>query len=76
MSEILAAVEDEPLFLDDMSDFDVEEIFQGSQKESEEAKASDSIGAQEAAQPPERDEFADEMEAMNDLDNFIDSVDA
>jgi len=71
------AKEDEPLFVDDESDFDMDEILRGSQERRDTDKdiSTATITATTTAQPStastapvERDEFEDEMEAMGDMD--------
>jgi len=73
-------VEDnEPLFVEDLSDFDMDEILAGSQKQSETrtgAKGTDGVVAgeinkNESGKSVERDEFEDEMDAMNDMNDFF-----
>jgi ribosomal protein L12E/L44/L45/RPP1/RPP2 len=70
---------DEPLFVEDLSDFDMDEILVGTQKQSE-TRTSESgtdevvageTGKNESGKSVERDEFEDEMDAMNDLDDFF-----
>lgn len=70
---------DEPLFVDDLSDFDMDEILAGSQGQSESRTGetgTDGVVAGETNKDKstkfvERDEFEDEMEAMNDGDDFF-----
>jgi len=71
--------DDEPLFVDDMSDFDMDEILAGTQKQGETASTgetrTEAMGAGEtnkddSAKLVERDEFEDEMDALNDMDDF------
>jgi hypothetical protein len=66
-------VEDEPLFLDDMSDFDMEEILQESQKPTEtttDGEMTKEISTRESSKPAERDEFEVEMAVLNDIDGL------
>ena len=70
---------DEPLFVDDLSDFDMDEILAGSQKQSEtrtgemgtDGVVAGETNKDESAKFVERDEFEDEMDAMNDMDDFF-----
>jgi hypothetical protein len=62
--------EDEPLFVDDLSDFDMEEILQESRKATEKAadgEMTKEISTQEPSNTVELDEFEDEMDALNDV---------
>ena len=68
-----AAAEDEPLFVDDMSDFDMDEVLQSSQKQPEETVDNAAVGEKRATEPVQKDDFddfADEMDAIHDLDDF------
>lgn len=64
------SVEDEPLFVEDFSDFDMEEILREPRKLTE--TATDDETTKEAftrrsSNVAERDEFEDEMDALNDI---------
>jgi hypothetical protein len=72
--EATAPAHDEPLFVDDMSDFDMDEIL-GSEKEptktgNGEDPSLDDLIQKNEPEIPEDVEFADEMDAMHDLDDF------
>jgi hypothetical protein len=68
-ASVTAATEkDEPLFVDDFSDFDMDEILQGTQTETMNGDTQKDNGA---AKPVERDDFEDEMDAMNDIDGLF-----
>ena len=70
--------DDEPLFVDDMSDFDMDEILAGTQRQIETAAGETRINGMaaggtnkdDAAKSVDRDEFEDEIDAMNDVDDF------
>ena len=70
--------DDEPLFVDDMSDFDMDEILAGTQRQIETAAGETHINGMaaggtnkdDAAKSVDRDEFEDEIDAMNDMDDF------
>lgn len=65
---------DEPLFVDDLSDFDMDDIPQGTQKEGETSTGTttiDQTNKDEGAETVDRDEFEDEMDAMNDMGDFF-----
>ena len=60
------------MFVDDLSDFDMDEILQGSQKESEWTREEGTSKEVEATTEADRDEFEDEMEVMNTMnDDFF-----
>jgi ribosomal protein L12E/L44/L45/RPP1/RPP2 len=71
--------DDEPLFVDDLSDFDMDEILAGTQKQNEtrtgeagtDEVVSDETNMNESGKYGEKDEFEDEMDAMNDMDDFF-----
>jgi hypothetical protein len=65
---------DEPLFVDDLSDFDMDDILQGTQKEGETSTGATTIDEtrkDESAKTAGRDEFEDEIDAMNDMEGFF-----
>ena len=67
-----APVEDEPLFVDDMSDIDMDDILQSSQKEPDESTNANSTGnaAVGHAEPGQIDEYEDEMDAIHEFGDF------
>jgi hypothetical protein len=55
-------VEEEPLFVDDVSDIDMDELMQGTQR------PNDAEEVQASGTGVEGDEFEDEMAALQDMD--------
>ena len=55
---------EEPLFVDDGSDIDTDELFQATQREREE----ETVEERGSGKPTEGDEFEDEMIALNEMD--------
>jgi hypothetical protein len=70
--------QDEPLFVQDDSDFDMDEFLQGSQEQNKATSTDASNGGEvatvtagpEKTRHPERDEFEDELDALNEMDGF------
>jgi hypothetical protein len=65
-----ARVQDEPLFVDDMSDIDMDDFFRGSQNETGETIDSGTLKDKTVdltQELGENDDFEDEWQAMNDL---------
>jgi hypothetical protein len=65
---------DEPLFVDDLSDFEMDDILQGTQTEGETSTGAATIDETRKDESPKtagRDEFEDEMDAMNDMGDFF-----
>ena len=66
---------DEPLFVEDLSDFDMDEIIRGSQEKTNREANNDPLKndsvEENARRSPVRDEFEDEMDAMHELDDNI-----
>jgi hypothetical protein len=68
---------DEPLFVDDESDFDMDDILGGSQEQSNTTDAITSgtaVTIEETVKetkPETRDEFEDELDVMNEMDDFF-----
>lgn len=61
---LVLGVEEEPLFVDDGSDIDMDELLQGTQKSTDEGMTAERNVGKEVG----RDDFEDEMAALNDVD--------
>lgn len=69
-----APAEDEPLFVDDMSDFDMDEILRGSQELNDLTQDDGHVQSTRDKLTnmlhEEQDEFEDEMDALNEAEQF------
>jgi hypothetical protein len=65
---VVLAVEEEPLFVDDGSEIDMDELLQETQRPKETEMMEENGGGNNGSNTFERDDYEDEMAVLNEID--------